>query len=182
MGGSRVTIARLDTNHIMFLVELAIDRLWRLLCVYLEAVMALATDALCVLSSSSCSSFSASRDVELTLAAKPSGRSAGGLKASRLVVRAAGPKKRQSGVEHHRDGDSKPELPPKFGLKWLETGGELMGLKMEELVRGGHGVLFGSRIPKHYFMTKGFGQTDQGDGSDPWETGSYDLALEDAGD
>ena len=144
--------------------------------------MALATDALCVLSSSSCSSFSASRDVELTLAAKASGRSAEGLKASRLVVRAAGPKKRQSGVEHHRDGDSKPELPPKFGLKWLETGGELTGLKMEELVRGGHGVLFGSRIPKHYFMTKGFGQTDQGDGSDPWETGSYDLALEDAGD
>jgi arginine decarboxylase len=52
---------------------------------------------------------------------------------------------------------------------------------MEELVRGGHGVLFGARIPKHYFMIKGFGETDQGDGADPWETGSYDLALEDAG-
>jgi len=97
------------------------------------------------------------------------------------VVLAAGKKKTKAGVEHHRDGESKPTLPPKFGLKWLENGGELTGLKMEELVRGGHGVLFGSRIPKHYFMVKGFGETDQGDGSDPWETGSYDLALEDAG-
>lgn len=145
--------------------------------------MALAIDALRSSWLSSCSSFSASQDVEaFTQAAKPSSRTGGVSKGSRLVVRAAGSKKKRSGVEHHRDGSSRPELPPKFGLNWLETGDELTGLKMEELVRGGHGVLFGSRIPKHYFMVKGFGQTDQGDGSDPWETGSYDLALEDAGD
>ena len=93
-------------------------------------------------------------------------------------------------VEHHCEEGSNtdssttlkpPPLPPKLGLHWLDNGGELTGLKMEELVRGGHGMLLGSRIPKHYFMVKGFGETDQGDGSDPWETGSYDLALEDAG-
>jgi arginine decarboxylase len=93
-------------------------------------------------------------------------------------------------VEHHcEEGSSTdssstlkpPSLPPKLGLHWLDNGAELTGLKMEQLVRGGHGMLLGSRIPKHYFMVKGFGETDQGDGSDPWETGSYDLALEDAG-
>lgn len=110
------------------------------------------------------------------------GTRTGGSEVARLVVSASGSKKKgRVGVEHHRDDESRPTLPPKFGLKWLDNGGELTGLKMEELVRGGHGVLFGSRIPKHYFLVKGFGETDQGDGSDPWETGSYDLALEDAG-
>lgn len=28
---------------------------------------------------------------------------------------------------------------------------------------------------------QGFGETDMGGGADPFETGSYDLALEDAG-
>lgn len=93
-------------------------------------------------------------------------------------------------VEHHCEEGSNtdssstlkpPSLPPKLGLHWLDNGAELTGLKMEELVRGGHGMLLGSRIPKHYFMVKGFGESDQGDGSDPWETGSYDLALEHAG-
>lgn len=111
-----------------------------------------------------------------------SGTGTGGSEVARLVVRGSGSKKKgRVGVEHHRDDESRPTLPPKFGLKWLDNGGELTGLKMEELVRGGHGVLFGSRIPKHYFLVKGFGETDQGDGSEPWETGSYDLALEDAG-
>lgn len=108
-----------------------------------------------------------------------------------LTVRAGRPKKSTptNHVEHHCEvgstNDSSslkaPSLPPKLGLQWLDNGGALTGLKMEELVRGGHGMLLGSRIPKHYFMVKGFGETDQGDGSDPWETGSYDLALEDAG-
>lgn len=31
------------------------------------------------------------------------------------------------------------------------------------------------------FIHQGFGETDQGGGADPYETGSYDLALEDAG-
>lgn len=103
-------------------------------------------------------------------------------KASRLVVKAAGTKKAApSHVEHRREGEDKPELPEKLDLKWVNTTAEFKGLKMEELALGGHGLLLGSRIPKHYFQAKGFGQTDQGGGSDPWETGSYDLALEDAG-
>jgi arginine decarboxylase len=43
------------------------------------------------------------------------------------------------------------------------------------------GTLFGNRIPKHYFVTSGSGDTDIGPGDDPWETGSYDLALMEAG-
>jgi len=43
------------------------------------------------------------------------------------------------------------------------------------------GNIYGNRIPKHYFMNTGFGQTDAGSGIDPWETGAYDLALLDAG-
>lgn len=39
----------------------------------------------------------------------------------------------------------------------------------------------GCRIPKSYFICHGFGETDAGGGVDPWETGSYDLALEAAG-
>jgi arginine decarboxylase len=42
-------------------------------------------------------------------------------------------------------------------------------------------TLFGNRIPKHYFVTSGSGDTDIGPGDDPWETGSYDLALMEAG-
>mgnify|MGYP003808857513 CR=1 FL=1 len=41
--------------------------------------------------------------------------------------------------------------------------------------------LLGNRIPKHYFVTSGSGDTDIGPGDDPWETGSYDLALLAAG-
>ena len=40
--------------------------------------------------------------------------------------------------------------------------------------------VFGNRIPKEYFVTSGQGDTDIGPGDDPWETGSYDLALMDA--
>ncbi|XP_024517827.1 uncharacterized protein LOC112341617 [Selaginella moellendorffii] len=72
-------------------------------------------------------------------------------------------------------------LPKNLGLRHAHSREEAMKLNFMELVAGGHGVLFGSRIPKHYFMVKGFGQTDAGDGADPWETGSYDLALESAG-
>ena len=39
------------------------------------------------------------------------------------------------------------------------------------------GSLVGTRIPSAYFMTTGVGDTDLGHGVDPWETGSYDLAL-----
>lgn len=35
-----------------------------------------------------------------------------------------------------------------------------------------------NRIPFAYFVTSGHGDTDSGGGIDPWETGSYDLALE----
>lgn len=97
-------------------------------------------------------------------------------------VRGAGTKEKAgSHVKHHKDGASQ-QLPPRLGLRHLTPEDDLVSnLKMKELVLGGHGVLLGTRIPKHYFMVKGFGETDQGDGSDPWETGSYDLALEDAG-
>lgn len=45
----------------------------------------------------------------------------------------------------------------------------------------GKSVILGNRIPSHYFVTSGFGQTNKGKGKDPWETGSYDKALLDAG-
>lgn len=40
--------------------------------------------------------------------------------------------------------------------------------------------VYGTRIPKDYFTTIGAGETDLGSGIDPWETGAYDLALQDA--
>ena len=40
--------------------------------------------------------------------------------------------------------------------------------------------VFGVRVPKDYFIGGGIGETDLGGGIDPWETGSYDLALKDA--
>lgn len=45
---------------------------------------------------------------------------------------------------------------------------------------GYHMITLGNRIPKDYFVTTGKGDTDIGPGDDPWETGSYDLALMDA--
>jgi len=44
-----------------------------------------------------------------------------------------------------------------------------------------NGPVYGTRIPKDYFVRTGFGETDLGSGIDPWETGSYDLALLEAG-
>ncbi len=41
-------------------------------------------------------------------------------------------------------------------------------------------IVYGCRIPAEYFVTSGRGDTDIGSGEDPWETGSYDLALMDA--
>lgn len=40
--------------------------------------------------------------------------------------------------------------------------------------------IVGNRIPLQYFVTSGKGDTDVGPGDDPWETGSYDLALQQA--
>ena len=42
-------------------------------------------------------------------------------------------------------------------------------------------IKIGTRIPEKYFMAVGAGQSDYGPGKDHWETGSYDLALEEAG-
>lgn len=44
-----------------------------------------------------------------------------------------------------------------------------------------YATLFGNRIPKEYFVTSGSGDTNTGPGDDPWETGSYDIALMEAG-
>lgn len=41
--------------------------------------------------------------------------------------------------------------------------------------------VLGNRIPFEYFVTSGHNDTDIGPGDDPWETGSYDLALMAAG-
>ena len=43
------------------------------------------------------------------------------------------------------------------------------------------GSQFGPRIPTAYFVTTGIGQSDQGIPPDPYETFSYDLALQAAG-
>jgi arginine decarboxylase len=40
-----------------------------------------------------------------------------------------------------------------------------------------NGLVLGNRIPFEYFVTMGHNDTDLGPGDDPWETGSYDLAL-----
>ena len=42
-------------------------------------------------------------------------------------------------------------------------------------------IILGNRIPYEYFMTKGKGESDAGSEGLPYETGSYDAALFDAG-
>ncbi|KAK9829788.1 hypothetical protein WJX72_007928 [[Myrmecia] bisecta] len=70
------------------------------------------------------------------------------------------------------EADSSPKKPE------IDSGGVRLPGPLVKLHSGGVGLLLGTRIPKDYFLTKGFGETDQGGGVDPWETGSYDLALE----
>lgn len=48
---------------------------------------------------------------------------------------------------------------------------------MEKAIEG---LIIGNRIPKDYFVTTGYGETDKGSGIDPWKTGAYDLALKSA--
>ncbi|AUX44191.1 hypothetical protein SOCE26_056550 [Sorangium cellulosum] len=52
---------------------------------------------------------------------------------------------------------------------------------MNVLARKTKALVLGSRIPKRYIVTSGFGQTDEGSGADPHETGSFDEALVAAG-
>ena len=42
-------------------------------------------------------------------------------------------------------------------------------------------LILGNRIPYEYFITKGKGESDAGSKFLPYETGSYDAALHDAG-
>jgi pyruvoyl-dependent arginine decarboxylase len=42
-------------------------------------------------------------------------------------------------------------------------------------------VVLGNRVPYEYFITKGKGESDAGSKGLPYETGSYDAALNDAG-
>ncbi|BFI30441.1 arginine decarboxylase [Marchantia polymorpha subsp. ruderalis] len=86
-----------------------------------------------------------------------------------------------SSLPSKSQADGPPPIPLHLELKHPESKEDALQLNMVELSLGGQGLLFGSRIPKHFFNIQGFGQTDRGDGSDPWETGSYDLALEEAG-
>ncbi len=51
------------------------------------------------------------------------------------------------------------------------------GLQSEDNTSTVYGQVLGNRIPYEYFVTSGHSDTDIGPGDDPWETGSYDLAL-----
>ena len=42
-------------------------------------------------------------------------------------------------------------------------------------------LILGNRVPYEYFITKGKGESDVGSTFLPYETGSYDAALNDAG-
>ncbi len=42
-------------------------------------------------------------------------------------------------------------------------------------------ILIGNRVPYQYFLSKGYGESNTGGGSDPWEASSYDIALTMAG-
>lgn len=65
--------------------------------------------------------------------------------------------------------------------KWLAIV-LLIGLLLAPpALAGDKTLVVGTRIPQLYFTTTGSGQTDLGSGHDPWETGSYDLALLKAG-
>ncbi|MCO5555056.1 hypothetical protein L7F22_008596 [Adiantum nelumboides] len=62
----------------------------------------------------------------------------------------------------------------------MGAGGEGNAGEQEQLPQSVPFVV-GPKVPKHYFVVQGFGQTDEGSGSDPWETDSFELALIDAG-
>ncbi|XXT14586.1 pyruvoyl-dependent arginine decarboxylase [Sorangium sp. So ce429] len=49
--------------------------------------------------------------------------------------------------------------------------------EIDVLTKKTKALVLGSRIPKAYIVTSGFGQTDEGSGEDPHETGSFDEAL-----
>ena len=42
-------------------------------------------------------------------------------------------------------------------------------------------LVLGNRVPYEYFLTKGKGESNAGSEGLPYETGSYDAALNDAG-
>jgi len=64
-----------------------------------------------------------------------------------------------------------------LGLVLLLLFSLLVGLALPAAAGSG----FGPRIPTAYFVTTGIGQSDEGIPPDPYETFSYDLALQAAG-
>jgi pyruvoyl-dependent arginine decarboxylase (PvlArgDC) len=42
-------------------------------------------------------------------------------------------------------------------------------------------IILGNRVPYEYFITSGKGESSAGSAGLPYETGSYDAALNDAG-
>jgi len=58
-----------------------------------------------------------------------------------------------------------------------EQYGVMKGQTESKIDEGATPMVVGNRIPQKYFVTAGAGDTDIGPGEDPWETGSYDLAL-----
>jgi arginine decarboxylase len=55
------------------------------------------------------------------------------------------------------------------------------GEKESGNARSHEAAMFGPRIPTDYFVTKGAGESDEGIPPDPYETFSYDIALQKAG-
>ena len=46
-----------------------------------------------------------------------------------------------------------------------------------QLYNGGQGLLLGFRVPRDYFLATGAGDTNEGGGTDPWETGENSKRL-----
>jgi arginine decarboxylase len=74
-----------------------------------------------------------------------------------------------------KDTQQVPQPADSEALKDMDTQARVL-----TLAAGTQGFVFGHRVPRDYFTTIGWGDTDEGGGADPWETGSYDLALEKA--
>eukprot|EP00884_Botryococcus_braunii_P002155 jgi/Botrbrau1/11940/Bobra.341_1s0007.1 len=97
------------------------------------------------------------------------------------VVKLKKPKAKKEKPSREENGEE-PQYNVEFGfLGALTEDDKKSSARHFDLVKGGQGVLLGCRIPKDYFLCTGAGDTNDGGGMDPWETGSYDLALEQAG-
>ena len=76
-----------------------------------------------------------------------------------------------------KTGDKASKANGQSSHKNVIAASDALPVNRVQLYNGGQGLLLGFRVPKDYFLATGAGDTNEGGGTDPWETGENSKRL-----